>query len=141
MGKATIFISGTVSQMPRFREITTKDGKRTKMTFNVPADHGFGEHKSTTFYECDHWMPTSERGMNYLTHAIGKGAKVAVTGEFYIDTWTDRDGNERKSPKVDVKELDILCAAPAVDVKDEPQGGQSAPQNGSQDVYDNDIPF
>ena len=66
MGKATIFISGTVSQMPRFREITTKDGKRTKMTFNVPADHGFGEHKSTTFYECDHWMPTSERGINYL---------------------------------------------------------------------------
>jgi single-stranded DNA-binding protein len=141
MGKATIFISGTVSQMPRFREITTKDGKRTKMTFNVPADHGFGEHKSTTFYECDHWMPTSERGVNYLTHAMGKGAKVAVIGTHRTRDWKGSDDEVHHVECVDVKELDILCAAPAVDVKEEPQGGQSAPQNGSQDVYDADIPF
>ena len=141
MGKATIFISGTVSQMPRFRDVQTKNGTRTVMSFNVPADHGWGERKVSTFFECEHWLPDSERGANYLTHAIGKGAKVAVTGEFYIDTWTDREGNERKSPKVDVKELDILCAAPAVDVKDEPQERTSAPQNGSDDLYDESIPF
>ena len=111
------------------------------MTFNVPADHGFGEHKSTTFYECDHWMPTSERGINYLTHAMGKGAKVAVVGTHRTREWTGSDGEVHHVECVDVKELDVLQAAPAVDVKDEPQGGQSAPQNGSDGLYDESIPF
>ena len=30
MGKATIFISGTVSQMPRYRDVQTKNGPRTQ---------------------------------------------------------------------------------------------------------------
>ena len=124
MGRNTIFISGTVSQMPRYRDVQTKDGTRTVMSFNVPTDHGWGERKTTTFFECEHWLPPTERGANYLTHVMGKGAKVAVTGEFYIDTWTE-----------------VMCPAPAVDVKDEPQERTSAPQNGSQDVYDSDIPF
>lgn len=141
MGKATIFISGTVSQMPRYREVQTKDGTRTVMSFNVPADHGYGERKRTTFFECEHWMPATERGVNYLTHAMGKGAKVAVTGTVYLDTWTGRDGNERTVARVDVRELDILSAAPAVDVKEETGERQSTPQGGSDDLYDEAIPF
>ena len=141
MGRATIFISGTVSQMPRFRDVQTKNGTRTVMSFNVPADHGWGERKVSTFFECEHWLPDSERGANYLTHVMGKGAKVAVTGEPYIHSWTAKDGTERSSIRVDVSALDILCAAPAVDVKDEPQGRPSAPQNGSDDLYDESIPF
>ena len=50
MGKATIFISGTVSQMPRYRDVQTKNGPRTVMSFNVPADHGWGEGKVSTFF-------------------------------------------------------------------------------------------
>lgn len=141
MGRNTIFISGTVSQMPRYRDVQTKDGTRTIMSFNVPTDHGWGERKTTTFFECEHWLPPTERGANYLTHVMGKGAKVAVTGEFYLEPWTGKDGNERKSPRVAVEKLEVLQAAPAVDVKDEPQGGQSAPQNGSDGLYDESIPF
>lgn len=141
MGKATIFISGTVSQMPRFRDRQTKNGTRTVMSFNVPADNGTGEYKQTIFYECDHWMPTSERGVNYLTHAMGKGAKVAVIGTHRTREWTGSDGEVHHVECVDVKELDVLQAAPAADVKDEPRAAASAPQNGSDDLYDESIPF
>ena len=141
MGSASINISGTVSQMPRYRDVQTKNGTRTVMSFNVPADHGWGERKVSTFFECEHWMPASEKGANYISHAMGKGAKVAVLGEPYIHSWTAKDGTEKSSIRVDVIKLDVLCAAPAVDVKEEPQGGQSAPQNGSDDLYDESIPF
>lgn len=141
MGRATIFISGTVSQMPRYRDVQTKNGTRTVMSFNVPADHGWGERKTATFFECEHWLPDSERAANYLTHVMGKGAKVAVVGEFYLDPWTDRDGNERKSPKVAVEKLEVMCPAPEVDVKDEPGAAASAPQIGSDGLYDESIPF
>lgn len=141
MGRASIFISGTVSQMPRYRDVQTKNGTRTVMSFNVPADHGWGDRKSSTFFECEHWLPDSERGANYLTHVMGKGAKVAVTGEPYLHSWTGKDGNERYSVRVDVSALDVLSPAPAVEVKDEPRDAPSAPQNGSQDVYDDDMPF
>lgn len=141
MGNATIFISGTVSQMPRYREVQTKNGARTVMSFNVPADNGTGERKQTIFYECDYWMPTSERGVNYLTHAMGKGAKVAVIGTHRTRDWKGSDDEVHHVECVDVKELDVLQAAPAVDVKDEPRAAASAPQNGSDDLYDESIPF
>lgn len=141
MGRATIFISGIVSQMPRYRDVQTKNGTRTVASFSVPADHGWGDRKETTFFECEHWMPDSDKGRNYLSHALGKGARVAIVGEPYRNEWTAKDGSTRTSIRVDVRDLDILQAAPSEEVKDEPQGGSNAPQNGSQDVYDDDIPF
>ena len=137
MGKATIFISGTVSQMPRYRDVQTKNGKRTIMSFNVPADHGWGDNKETTFFECEHWLPETERGVNYITHAMGKGAKVAVVGDAYLHPWTGKDGTEHWSARVDVRDLDILKAAPEVDVKDE----APRPQPRTTDLYDDSIPF
>lgn len=141
MGRASIFISGTVSQMPTYNTVKTQNGERTVMRFNLPADHGWGERKVSTFFECEHWMAPTEKAMNYLSHAMGKGAKVAVVGEPYIHRWTGKDGNERTSIRVDVSALDVLQAAPEVDVKDEPRAAASAPQNGSDDLYDESIPF
>ena len=141
MGSASINISGTVSQMPRYRDVQTKNGTRTVMSFNVPADHGWGERKTTTFFECEHWLPDSERGANYLTHVMGKGAKVAVLGEPYIHSWTAKDGTEKSSIRVDVIKLDVLTPAPAVEVKEETRERAGAPQNGSDDLYDESIPF
>ena len=138
MGRASIYISGTVSQAPRFREVQTKNGTRTVMSFSLPADHGWGERKVSTFFECEHWLPDSERGQNYISHAMGKGAKVAVEGEPYLNKWTAKDGTDRYSVRVDVRALDILAAAPSEEVKDEPE---TTPQGGSEDVYDDDIPF
>ena len=136
MGKATIFISGTVSQMPTYRDVQTAGGTRTVMRFSLPADHGWGERKVSTFFECEHWMPASEKGVNYLTHAMGKGAKVAVVGEPYRDEWTGKDGTTRITVRVDVRELDVLAPAPAVEVKDD-----RAPAQRPADLYDDDMPF
>lgn len=141
MGKATIFISGTVSQLPRYREVQTKNGARTVMSFNVPADNGSGERKQTIFYECDYWVAPTDKAMNYLSHAMGKGAKVAVMGVHRTREWTGSDGEVHHVECVDVRELDVLQAAPAVDVKDEPQERTNAPQDGSQGLYDADMPF
>ena len=141
MGSASINISGTVSQMPRYRDVQTKNGTRTVMSFNVPADHGWGERKVSTFFECEHWLPDSERGANYLTHVMGKGAKVAVLGEPYIHSWTAKDGTEKSSIRVDVIRLDVLTPAPAVEVKEETRERASGPQNGSDGLYDDNIPF
>jgi single-stranded DNA-binding protein len=141
MGRASIFISGTVSQMPKYRDVSTKNGAKQVMTFSLPADRGWGERKVSTFFECEYFMPDSERGQNYLARAMGKGAKVAVEGEPYANEWTDREGNKRTSIRVDVRALDILTAAPAEEVREDDGAPVRTAQNGSEDVYDEDIPF
>ena len=139
MGRATIFISGIVSQMPRYREVATARGKRMVMSFSVPADHGWGERKSTTFLDCEYWLPDSEKASNYIAHAMGKGARVAVVGEPFLDRWTARDGAERAGVKVDVASLDILQPAKGEDVQEAP--GPEPAASGDDGLYDESIPF
>lgn len=141
MGRASIFISGTVSQMPKYRDVNTKNGARQVMTFSLPADHGWGERKVSTFFECEYWMPTTERGINYIAHSMGKGAKVAVEGEPYLNRFKKQDGTEYISVRVDVKTLDILTAAPAEEVREDDGAPVRTAQNGSDDLYDEFIPF
>lgn len=141
MGRASIFISGTVSQMPKYRDVNTKNGARQVMTFSLPADHGWGERKVSTFFECEYWMPTTERGINYIAHSMGKGAKVAVEGEPYLNRFKKQDGTEYVSVRVDVKTLDILTAAPAEEVREDSAEPVRTVQNGSDDLYDDYIPF
>jgi len=61
------------------------------------------DKESTTWCRCDWFGTRAEKVAQYLE----KGKAVLVTGELYEDTY-EKDGQERKSLKVDVRDVTLL---------------------------------
>ena len=68
--------------------------------FTVAVDRDFGGkdggEKETDFIDCVAWRQTGEFVSKYFT----KGRMAVVSGRLRIRSWTDKDGNKRKSAEV-----------------------------------------
>lgn len=69
-------------------------------SFCVAVDRDFGKtesgEKETDFIECVAWRNTAEFVSKYFT----KGRMAVVSGRLQIRSWTDKDGNKRKTAEV-----------------------------------------
>lgn len=67
--------------------------------FTLAVDRDFkgqdGE-KETDFLDCVAWRNTAEFAAKYFT----KGSMAVVSGRLTIRTWTDKEGNKRKSAEI-----------------------------------------
>jgi len=102
----TIIISGNIGS----DAVTRQTQKGDKITaFNVGAQQGWGDNKSTNWYRCNVWGDRGEKIAQYLL----KGVKVFVTGELSIGSyegkvqfdvrvneieWERRGGNDQREP-------------------------------------------
>ena len=69
-------------------------------SFSVAVDRDFsgkdsGE-KETDFIDCVAWRNTGEFVSKYFT----KGSMIVVSGRLQIRSWTDKEGNKRRSAEV-----------------------------------------
>ena len=55
-----------------------------------------GGEKETDFIDCVAWRQTGEFGSKYFT----KGSMIVVSGRLQIRSWTDKDGNKRRTAEV-----------------------------------------
>ena len=61
--------------------------------------------EETDWFNLELWGRDAEYAGKYVT----KGARVGITGSLNMDSWTDKmTGEERASPKIVVRQLDIL---------------------------------
>ena len=69
-------------------------------SFTVAVDRDFGKtengEKETDFIDCVAWRQTGEFVSKYFT----KGRMAVVSGRLQIRSWTDKDGNKRRSAEV-----------------------------------------
>ena len=69
-------------------------------SFTVAVDRDFGGRdggeKETDFIDCVAWRQTGEFVSKYFT----KGRMIVVSGRLQIRSWTDKDGNKRRSAEV-----------------------------------------
>ena len=69
-------------------------------SFSVAVDRDFGRNengeKETGFIDCVAWRNTAEFVSKYAT----KGRMVVVSGRLQIRSWTDKDGNKRRTAEV-----------------------------------------
>lgn len=54
--------------------------------------------KTADFIDCTAWRHTAEFIHSYMT----KGQLIVVTGRIQIRQWTDKDGNKRSAPEINV---------------------------------------
>ena len=67
-------------------------------SFTIACDRDFGQNgqKETDFVDVTAWRNTAEFVEKYFT----KGRMAVVSGRLQIRSWTDKDGNKRKTAEV-----------------------------------------
>ena len=92
-----ITIMGRLTRDPELRR--TGSGIAVA-SFTVAVDRDFGGRdggeKETDFIDCVAWRPTGEFVSKYFT----KGRMIVVSGRLQIRSWTDKDGNKRRTAEV-----------------------------------------
>ncbi len=92
-----ITIMGRLTRDPEMRR-TASGVAVTNFTIACYRDFGGkdGGEKETDFIDCVAWRQTGEFVSKYFT----KGRMAVVSGRLQIRSWTDKDGNKRKSAEV-----------------------------------------
>jgi single-strand DNA-binding protein len=62
-------------------------------SFSLAVDHGYGDNKKTSFFNCVAFKNTAES----MEKHVKKGTKLIIQAEAQQNEYTDRDGNKRSS--------------------------------------------
>ena len=91
-----IVIMGRLTRDPELR----RTGNGTAVAgFTVAVDRDYaaqGQEKETDFIDCVAWAQKGEFVAKYFT----RGSMIVVSGRLQIRSWTDKDGNKRRSAEV-----------------------------------------
>ena len=92
-----IVIMGRLTRDPELRR--TGSGIAVA-SFSVAVERDFGKNengeKETDFIDCVAWRQTGEFVSKYFT----KGRMIVVSGRLQVRSWTDKDGNKRRTAEV-----------------------------------------
>lgn len=112
--------------------------------FTIAVDRRFSrqnEEKQTDFIDCSAWRHSAV----FIEKYFRKGSMIAVQGSIQTDTYTDKDGNKRKSVKV-VAENVSFCGSKnengAANASSSAPPVSSFESDGNyQEIPDDDLPF
>lgn len=88
----TITIMGRLTRDP---ELRYTQSNTPVASFTLAVDRDFGE-KQTDFIDCVAWRGTGE----FVDKYFSKGSMAIVSGRLQIRSWTDDNGNKRRSAEV-----------------------------------------
>ena len=92
-----ITIMGRLTRDPELRRTGTGTAVAS---FTVAVDRDFGGRdggeKETDFIDCVAWRQTGE----FVSKHFTKGRMIVVSGRLQIRSWTDKDGNKRRTAEV-----------------------------------------
>ena len=92
-----ITIMGRLTRDPELRR--TGSGVAVA-SFTVAVDRDFsgkdGGEKETDFIDCVAWRSAGE----FVSKYFSKGRMIVVSGRLQIRSWTDKDGNKRRTAEV-----------------------------------------
>lgn len=117
-----ITIMGRLTRDPELRR--TQSGTAVA-SFTLAVDRDFsgkdGGEKETDFIDCVAWRSTGEFASKYFS----KGRMAVVSGRLQIRSWTDKDGNKRRTAEVIV---DNMYFADSKKESEPAAGGYGQPQ-------------
>lgn len=113
----------------------TPAGDRT-FSFSVADDVGFGDKKTTNWWNCTLWGKQAE---GKITDFLRKGQQVAVMGEIKLREWEDKDGNKRLAPEIRVNSVQLCGGRDNAEPRAAEPVRQAAPKAAAYD--DGDVPF
>jgi single-strand DNA-binding protein len=119
-------------------EVRFTPGGDAICNFRVASDVGYGDKKTTNWFNCQIWGKRGEAIAQHLT----KGQQVTVFGTLQLREWTNKEGVKQLSPDIRVDEIELQGgkqsseASPAPVTRNRPQ-----PVSTPEQFQDTDIPF
>lgn len=102
------------------------------LSFTAANNIGYGDKKQTMWIRCSIFGKRAEGNLkDYLT----KGTQVFVTGELSAREYTGKDGTNKTSLELNLREIELVGGHKQQD------GQQSSKPAPKQDDFDDDIPF
>lgn len=117
-------------------------------SFTVAVERNYsrqGEEKQTDFIDCEAWRNTAE----FICKYFRKGQMMALSGSIQTGSYTDRDGNKRKTVRVRADEVSF-CGGKNESRPAEPKPAaapmpdpyySSGSDSDFMDISDSDLPF
>lgn len=99
---AVVFFTGNAGRDPE-SQYTPNGAMVTK--FSVAVSNGYGERKTTTWFNCEGW---GEKLGELINSFIGKGTKVVISGELNIREWKTKEGEPRTSNDVKIHTWEVV---------------------------------
>ena len=136
-----VLLTGRLTRDPDLRYT----GKGTPVcSFDIAVNKRFkdsatGEWKdSTTYVGIVAWGPMGER----CGEKLKKGSPVHVEGSLTSSEWTDKEGNKRKTLKINAKRIQFLAVAEKGDApREEGETAGVVAEKSSDDSGMDDVPF
>jgi single-strand DNA-binding protein len=89
-----------MGRLTRDPELRTTGTGIAVASFSVAVDRDFPDkatgQRETDFLDCVAWRHTGE----FVSRNFKKGSMICVSGRLQIRSWTDKDGNKRKTAEV-----------------------------------------
>ncbi|WP_103729005.1 single-stranded DNA-binding protein [Novosphingobium sp. HII-3] len=128
-----ITIAGNTGRDAEYKQ--ARDGSEM-CSFTVAVEDGWGQDKGTLWFDVTRWG----KGAQGLAKALGKGSKVAVTGDL-----TTREHNGKTYLQIRADKVSIM-STPNTGQRRDPDGSRGAPEpvgsnGGFGEDLDDDIPF
>ncbi len=118
-------------------ELNTSNSGTNYVNFSMAVSRGVADSNGeqiTDFFNCVAYNKLAEN----ISKCVKKGHKVAVCGKLVIDTYTDNQGVNRKSPKIMVNEVEFLTPKSKVEsAEDNPHPDELEPIK----LDDDSLPF
>lgn len=116
------------------RDAETKytQGGKPITSFSVAYDTGYGDNKKTSWLEC------SAFGERWTKLELLKGSQIVICGEVYGDKWTDKNGAEKLTMKLNVSDFQYAGAKASGDTP-KPSSNGAPPKSDS--FPEDDIEF
>lgn len=140
----SVVIMGRLTYQPELR--STPAGVSV-VRFQIACDRKYqkpDEERKTDFIDVTAWRQTAE----FVCRYFRKGSMIAVEGSIQTESYTDKDGNKRKSVQVIANNVSF-CGSKAESGTSNPVYSQPAPSYASADNSDfeeivdddDDLPF
>jgi single-strand DNA-binding protein len=119
----------TMGRLTRDPELRRTNSGVAVASFTIAVDRDRapeGQEKETDFIDCVAWRGTAE----FVEKYFKKGSMIALKGRLQIRSWTDKEGNKRRSAEI------VADNVYFGESKKQPQGyGFQAPQGYQQPQY------
>lgn len=124
-----IIIKGRLTRDPELK--TTNSGKSV-CNFAVAVGRNF-DYEITDFFECTAWNNNAE----FISKYFSKGKEILIDGEMQSDKFTDKNGNNRTSWKINVNRAEF-CGSNKKD-ENTSNPASSAEIDDLEDDFDDDL--
>lgn len=101
-----VFLTGNLGREP---EAMYTDNGKFIVKFSIAVQSGWGDNKTTEWYDCVAWEKTGE----VLNEYLGKGSRIQVRGDFKLEAYKSKSGEAKAKLVVTVKDFQFLSAKKA----------------------------